>query len=138
MNCGTKEKPSGHCRYRNHCRACRLDPVQRAGLGMPDVCPHGVTADNIPEPIKYVPEPPVQPPQLPSLAKQASNLAGSIVSHVAGGMKTRTDEEAEALVEQHCKSCEFYIRDSGRCSQCGCYLAIKTTWKSEHCPVGKW
>ena len=106
---------------------------------MPDICPHGVTADKIPEPIRYVPPPEPPPrPQLPSLAKQAGNLVSSIVSHVAGGLKTRTDEEAEALVEQHCKKCEFFITESSRCSQCGCFLALKTTWKSEHCPVGKW
>lgn len=36
------------CRTRRHCRACRASPVQRHRLGLPDVCPHGITAKTLP------------------------------------------------------------------------------------------
>lgn len=37
------------CQSRAHCLACRTDPQWRAIVKAPDVCPHGVTADDLPE-----------------------------------------------------------------------------------------
>lgn len=81
---------------------------------------------------------PKEPPQLPSLPTMAANLAQATAAHLAGGLQKRTDEEALAIMDQFCKPCEFFIPDSSRCSKCGCFLAVKTSWKSAHCPVNKW
>ena len=39
---------SPHCGCHAHCRACRTDPTWRLSAGAPDICPHGVTADDLP------------------------------------------------------------------------------------------
>ena len=37
----------------------------------------------------------------------------------------------------HCKSCEF-ITPHFRCTQCGCFMKIKTKLGPAKCPIGKW
>jgi len=37
------------CAARVHCEPCRTSTHQRSVLGMPDECPEGFTADNLPE-----------------------------------------------------------------------------------------
>ena len=39
-----------HCRDRAHCQMCRTSQAVRTAHGFPDVCPNGITADNIPKP----------------------------------------------------------------------------------------
>ena len=81
---------------------------------------------------------PSSEPPLPPLPQMAANLARATVAQLAGRMQTRTDEEARAIVKEHCAPCENYRASDGRCAKCGCFLATKTAWKSQHCPVGKW
>ena len=37
-----------------------------------------------------------------------------------------------------CKDCPFFLRGSKRCSQCGCFMALKTTLELAKCPKGYW
>lgn len=37
-----------------------------------------------------------------------------------------------------CKSCEFFLENTKRCSKCGCFLKIKTAVPAFHCPIDKW
>lgn len=37
-----------------------------------------------------------------------------------------------------CSKCEKLSDDKKTCSECGCYLDIKTGWATESCPLGKW
>jgi hypothetical protein len=39
-----------HCKLRAHCRMCRTNPTVRKSLGFPEVCPHGITAETLPQP----------------------------------------------------------------------------------------
>jgi hypothetical protein len=34
-----------------------------------------------------------------------------------------------------CYACEYYLADSGQCSECGCYIQAKTANVSESCPL---
>lgn len=77
-------------------------------------------------------------PELPSTLEMAANFASALAKDMGSGMKRRTEEEAHAILDQHCKPCEFYRDSDKRCSKCGCFLAVKTAWKSQHCPIGKW
>lgn len=36
-----------------------------------------------------------------------------------------------------CKSCEF-LTSKFRCTQCGCFMKLKTKLAPMKCPVGKW
>lgn len=38
----------------------------------------------------------------------------------------------------HCQKCEYYIRPTKQCRQCGCLVNLKVTIANESCPIGKW
>lgn len=69
------------------------------------------------------------------------------MEHFNDKVQARIDEfvsiakgETSTLSEQRmqiCKPCQFYSR-WGRCSRCGCVLAVKTRVPSMKCPIGKW
>jgi len=80
----------------------------------------------------------IEPALEKGIIGQAMTFAKASASHFATGMQKRDDAEAAALLNNFCRSCEFFRPSDGRCSKCTCFMAIKTTWKSEHCPVGKW
>jgi hypothetical protein len=37
-----------------------------------------------------------------------------------------------------CKECPFFNAETGECSECGCYMPLKTGLLSASCPIGKW
>lgn len=37
-----------------------------------------------------------------------------------------------------CKGCEFYLKPTGQCLKCGCFMKIKTRIKSLPCPIDKY
>jgi|APGre2960657373_1045057.scaffolds.fasta_scaffold584835_1 uncharacterized paraquat-inducible protein A len=37
-----------------------------------------------------------------------------------------------------CNACEFLIKKTGRCGQCGCFVSLKVKLNFEECPIGKW
>ena len=46
-----------------------------------------------------------------------------------------TDEEYEKRLEV-CKSCDYL--NAGTCGACGCYVELRATAKTGHCPYKKW
>jgi hypothetical protein len=75
--------------------------------------------------------------QLPTMAQQAKNFAGSWFKHALSGFG-KVDEDTYGNRLSECVNCEFYMENIGRCSKCGCPCASKASWKSSSCPVGKW
>jgi hypothetical protein len=78
--------------------------------------------------------------QVPNLIKMIRNFGTAITEESAAILKKKeaiTDEEKNKRFEV-CKSCEFFIASSQRCAKCGCYMPIKTGWRSQKCPIGKW
>lgn len=74
----------------------------------------------------------------PSLIKQAQTFTTAVVRHVAGGMPQASDDERERRMEI-CRGCPAFTGgEDPRCSECGCYLKIKTSWALESCPQNKW
>lgn len=76
--------------------------------------------------------------ELPSALEMGKNFAKAAITHASTGMKNRTEEEANQLVTEFCEKCPHYRPEDKRCTKCGCFLSIKTAWKSQHCPIGKW
>lgn len=37
-----------------------------------------------------------------------------------------------------CQKCEWYIRSTKQCKNCGCLVNLKVAIAKEECPVGKW
>lgn len=77
--------------------------------------------------------------KLPSITTQAVNFSTSIIKHVVGGLPQISDEEQKNRMSI-CEQCINFIKneDNPRCSECGCYLKVKTSWANESCPIGKW
>ena len=77
---------------------------------------------------------------MPSIVKMVSNLAVSSVqelSSILHGNEAVSKKEKNKRLEI-CKSCEFFVPSSQKCMKCGCYMPIKTAWRSQKCPIGKW
>mgnify|MGYP003353921852 CR=1 FL=1 len=51
--------------------------------------------------------------------------------------KTVSDEKHAARYNI-CKTCEFFIKSTKQCRQCGCFMKAKTSLDSARCPEGKW
>ena len=37
-----------------------------------------------------------------------------------------------------CKGCPSFIKISGQCKECGCFMSAKTKFEIAKCPLGKW
>jgi hypothetical protein len=78
---------------------------------------------------------------LPSTGEMAKNLFDTgkdILMGVVAGEGVMVDEAVKLARLDTCHACEFFIRDSERCSKCGCFMKTKTAFKKATCPIGKW
>jgi hypothetical protein len=89
--------------------------------------------------VDYVPDviEPDKPLTLPSKMQMAKNLVKATADHVKSGLSNVAESEQERRLAI-CAECPLLIKESGRCSACGCFLATKTKWASSSCPKGKW
>lgn len=65
------------------------------------------------------------------------NFSKSLYNHFLNLFRHVSKKEASRRLNI-CKECKYYTPDTSRCKECGCYLLIKTKWKSEDCPIHKW
>lgn len=49
-----------------------------------------------------------------------------------------TTNEIAQLRYNFCSSCEFFVKTTKRCSDCGCFMILKTKLDHAKCPIGKW
>lgn len=80
-------------------------------------------------------------PELPSSTDMAKNLLSSgkdILSGVLSGDGLMVEESVQKNRLDICSTCEFFIKESVRCTKCGCFMNTKTMFKKVSCPVGKW
>ena len=73
--------------------------------------------------------------KMPSLVRQAWNLARSLADFVADGCKTVSQEQYRQRLEI-CDECEH--RRNNRCTKCGCRLSLKAQGRAFKCPEGQW
>lgn len=72
----------------------------------------------------------------------AKKMAGGLLK-VAGQAMRHGKVSAEIREERYdtCKACPFFVEDSKRCSECGCFMEAKT-WIGGNpdvlCPKQKW
>ena len=52
--------------------------------------------------------------------------------------KSLTDQPYVVERLEICKKCEFFDQEKMSCSQCGCYMQIKSRMPDATCPLGKW
>ena len=77
-------------------------------------------------------------PKGPSVGKMAKGLVAS------AGQAIRHGKVASEIREERyetCKACPAFMKDSKRCSECGCFMEAKT-WiggdPDKLCPLKKW
>ena len=79
----------------------------------------------------------------PSKFQMAKNSAKATTKHVVSGGRNVSPEVQKERMEicagtETTPACEYYDADANRCRDCGCFLAIKTKWKTSTCPQNKW
>jgi hypothetical protein len=87
---------------------------------------------------------------LPPASQQVRNLAidhwRSLKAFIKGKQVIVPQEVAEARWEI-CKQCPYLLYDEtnpdtnkvdGRCTECGCFMNVKTHYAAAECPIGKW
>lgn len=74
----------------------------------------------------------------PGLLEMGKNLMKTGAQAIANG---KVSEEIRNERYETCKNCPFFIEDSKRCSECGCFMEAKT-WiggdPKQLCPKKKW
>lgn len=77
----------------------------------------------------------------PSPFQQARNLAKELWKsgkNAARGLPVLVSTEVGFERFNLCQGCEFFEKESSRCTKCGCFMKTKTQIASAACPVGKW
>lgn len=67
------------------------------------------------------------------------NIKNKLNQTVIG--KWESNEERITTVTNrlnHCYSCDKFINITQMCSECGCFMKVKTQLKNAKCPLGKW
>jgi hypothetical protein len=77
---------------------------------------------------------------MPSLATQAMNVAGALTAEAVAIVKSEPPVDPVESQRRFgiCQQCDCFNPDTARCSQCGCYMRVKTTFRTAVCPQGKW
>jgi hypothetical protein len=76
----------------------------------------------------------------PSLATQAQSATAAVAAEcdaVLSG-ETAIDDATRAARIAACEQCAFFIVNDRRCQKCGCWMEIKTRFRSAICLEGKW
>ena len=81
----------------------------------------------------------VEESDLPSLSKQVGNVVSAAVKMVRNGAKFVSEEIRKKRMDT-CLDCDRCISSWGqpRCTECGCFVGLKTKIASESCPLDKW
>ena len=77
---------------------------------------------------------------MPPLPTQAVNAAGALAAEAAAIVKSEPPVAPEEAQRRFaiCEQCDCFKPDDARCSKCGCYMRVKTTFRTATCPDGKW
>lgn len=75
----------------------------------------------------------------PTIFEKAANFAKAVVSHVAAGMPTVSEDVLKARLAI-CDTCPEVNKktDNWVCNKCGCGLKTKASWAGQDCPLKKW
>ena len=77
--------------------------------------------------------------KFPSLVEQVKNVSLGLFNVMTHAYKTGEVLAKESIVRDRiklCEGCEFL--HNNRCSECGCFIALKAGLKSEKCPLNRW
>jgi len=82
--------------------------------------------------------------ETPNLLQKVMNYSAAVRKWVAAGRPERTDEEIQAIYDEHCSKCSMYDKERNICNSCGCpankdqpALRNKLRMGTEACPLGR-
>jgi len=77
---------------------------------------------------------------MPPIATQAMNAAGALASEAVAIVKSEPPVDPDEAQRRFgiCEQCDYFNPDTARCSKCGCYMRVKTAFRTATCPEGKW
>lgn len=102
-----------------------------------EVCPWGVTLEQLNKLSIKAPSPQAFPPFIKE-AKTFAVAVGRAVRSLVARKKVLAQPEIRAERMAICEECEYFAKDAVRCYKCGCKLFAKVALATEACPEGKW
>lgn len=74
---------------------------------------------------------------------KANILIDKIYSTLSGNNADKVSDKIKHRRLAICRNCKTksgkkMVLSTGNCRKCGCFVNLKTEYKSESCPIGKW
>lgn len=78
--------------------------------------------------------------EAPSITQMVSAFARAIKDETVSAWNHIPAVEREESEQRYaiCKKCEFFNPKTKQCKKCGCFMPVKTYFRSQKCPIGKW
>lgn len=72
-----------------------------------------------------------------------NSFIDGIYSTLSGNSSEKVSQNLKHLRLAKCKTCftsdgRKMVTITGNCRKCGCFINLKTEYKEESCPLGKW
>ena len=76
----------------------------------------------------------------PPISTQVQSAATAVVTECGAALagEVAVDDTTKAVRIALCEQCAFFIVNDRRCQKCGCWMEIKTRFRTEKCPESKW
>lgn len=76
----------------------------------------------------------------PTLIRQAVTLISSSAKECGSALsgESPVDDSEKARRLDVCHGCEYLITAEQRCSKCGCFVEVKSGFRTASCPDGRW
>ena len=76
----------------------------------------------------------------PPLGQQIKSAAGAVVAECGAALsgEAALDDATKAARLSTCEGCDYFIVADRRCQKCGCWMELKTAFRTATCPEGKW
>lgn len=78
--------------------------------------------------------------KLPGMLDMAKNLmrdGAKIASNALSGNKSLVDDDVRESRLSICRACPKFTPQE-RCTECGCFMKVKSAFATSKCPLGKW
>lgn len=70
--------------------------------------------------------------------KLAIETGTDVANDIINNKEVLASEEENQHRLSICESCPYFIKETKRCNECGCFMKLKTHLKSAKCPCGNW
>jgi len=76
----------------------------------------------------------------PPLSSQLQSAAGAAVAECGAALSgaAAVEDATKAARLAACEACAHFIVADRRCQKCGCWMELKTKFRTASCPEGKW